>query len=364
MLVAAKVFMKRLVQREIDDLFREVFGAYRPELKEAATRVLLDHIDAGVVSPSAASSKGLCPSFLQQATAENQHDLIDALLDRGADVTYRDRALHTVAIDAASQCNIPLLERLRRAGLPLDGRGSSGGNALHAACRVRAHQLSDPKPHAITVKWLLDAGVSPLVRNVDGHYPLHIACISGLSASIADVCPEHRRKVLLEAPSGHEGMRPLHLAAIGSWQAQAARPGELSPLVARASCEALLRLGADVAACDWRERTAAHHAAASGNGPLSMFLVESGADPNAQDLEGLTPAHLAVKGDTDGACLLAWAKVGADFHRHDLHGRSPDALLSSNRHPHARLVRAYLASCAARTSMSDELRIPSAIRPL
>lgn len=60
---------------------------------------------------------------------------------------------------------------------------------------------------------------------------------------------------------------------------------------------------ANVSAADSKGRTALHFAASNDNEELVAFLLEHGADPNVQDLNGSTPLHLATM-TSKGICEL------------------------------------------------------------
>ncbi|GLH10405.1 Uncharacterized protein GBIM_15357, partial [Gryllus bimaculatus] len=79
----------------------------------------------------------------------------------------------------------------------------------------------------------------------------------------------------------------------------------------------LLKYGADVAKKDFWKRQALHYAASGGNIAITKLLLDSKADPNARDNEGVTPLMRAAKsGDAQSTELLL--ERGADVNLKDV----------------------------------------------
>ncbi|XP_022700198.1 tankyrase-1-like isoform X1 [Varroa jacobsoni] len=97
-----------------------------------------------------------------------------------------------------------------------------------------------------------------------------------------------------------------------------------------ARCEELLKNGARADACDSRRRTALHFAATIRGGvPLVNLLLRHGADPNAQDVAGNTPMHLAIC-IHNGPVIQELLNHGSDLTAVDRSGRNP-LQLATNR---------------------------------
>ena len=161
-------------------------------------------------------------------------------------------------------------------------------------------------------KCLLEIGADVNARNKDGGTTLHLACESGLAATIPSswsssalgsitvskykrydfTSPELVRFLLdagadVDARDG-DGRSPLHLAAV--------RPGAI------AVADLLIKAGAKVDAADARGQTPLHCAAGKGNQGWGMIelLLRSGANVAACDSNGRRPVMCmhpeAVKG--------------------------------------------------------------------
>jgi len=235
------------------------------------------------------------------------------------------------------------LQRLLRAGYPIDARSSDGVTALMIAASY---------DRADTLRFLLSAGGDPLAVDEDGKTALQLAAMFGASPRVLQVLLdaglpidgvdrsgrtplglaamadhiEPARYLLSQGgdPHGARGQRrtPLLLAAShgahmttlllgadpGGWA-----PDELrAPLIRAAAfdradtIEVLLEAGAPIDGQDDRTGGTALHAAAGANAWNAIrSLLDGGADPQVRDRKGQTPIELAREmGDTEAARLL------------------------------------------------------------
>ncbi len=212
------------------------------------------------------SKDGLTPLHFA-ATAGNV-EVIDKLVSAGVDLDVRDQdGLPPLAV-AVSRGRAEAASALLDAGATVSGvRRSSGSTLLHMA-------VSHPGNQSI-VERLLDAGLDPDARGFGGRTALHQTAASGL-VGIAQVLLDRGAKML---PDDY-GMTPTMVAVLSN-----PRP--------MAILDVLRRAGADLSARDNDGRTALHYTAITGKGEVAEWLLENGADPQAVDTKGRTPADMA-----------------------------------------------------------------------
>ena len=127
---------------------------------------------------------------------------------------------------------------------------------------------------------ILDIGTTPLLRAARGS---DLAAIERLAAKGA----------LLDLPQ-QAGITPL-MAAVGAGASPIDTRGKFrTEIESLATAEALLKAGAGIDVRDNSGRTALHYAAAAGYTDVAKALVEHGADVNAKDVDGVTPAEAAM----------------------------------------------------------------------
>ena len=127
---------------------------------------------------------------------------------------------------------------------------------------------------------ILDIGTTPLLRAARGS---DLAAIERLVAKGA----------LLDLPQ-QTGVTPL-MAAVGAGASPIDTRGKFrTELESLATAEALLKAGAGIDVRDNNGRTALHYAAAGGYTDVAKALVDHGADVNATDVDGVTPAEAAM----------------------------------------------------------------------
>jgi ankyrin repeat protein len=127
---------------------------------------------------------------------------------------------------------------------------------------------------------ILDIGTTPLLRAARGADLVAIERLVGKGA-------------LLDLPQ-QAGITPL-MAAVGAGASPIDTRGKFrTEPEALATAEALLAAGAGIDVRDANGRTALHYAAAAGYTDVAKLLVDRGADVNAKDVDGVTPAEAAL----------------------------------------------------------------------
>ncbi len=235
-------------------------------------------VDATVQSLQEYSSEwGDTP--LHTAAAAGHLQIVELLLDRGADVSAVNQmgatALHR-AIDHPE-----VVRTLLAHGADADATDERGRTPLSWLARY-------PQPEAIAL--LIDSGANPSAADHRGETPLHRAALWASTDAIE----------LLLAAGAEVNARanlqttPLHFAVRHDTPA---------------SVELLLSCSADVAAADEVGWTALHDVAARGKVEFAHLLLAAGADPDAADHYGSTPLHQAARhGHLQVAAALVAAK--------------------------------------------------------
>ena len=228
----------------------------------AAVTALLQKPDTNLDLVDHADGK----SALILAAERNDREMVDVLLQKGADPMVRDRRGGGTALLRAVDLGLfGVSETMLQHGVPIDCADDDGRNPLHSAS---LHGWGN------VVQLLLDHGAAINAQDVNGTTPLHDASHDGRH----DVC-----KILLDAGADparrdHSGKTPLHCTSMHGW----------SNLI-----RFLVEHGADINARDSNGSTPLHDASQHGRHEASRVLLLLGADPRQKDNFGMTPADLA-----------------------------------------------------------------------
>ncbi|CAI7618061.1 unnamed protein product [Penicillium pancosmium] len=243
----------------------------------ANTSSLPYHLTDTVRDPTAKGSMGLTAmldrtnddgsllfgqvSPLHWAVAGCHGDIVQQLLDRGADIHMEGLGTpHTALEAAADRGNGELIELLMNSG-------------AHAS--QRALNLAVSSAHTEAARILLGAGVNASLSDSSGLLPLNRAASLGHETIV---------RLLLEAGADTNsvdatGESALHLAASG---------GHSSVM------QLLIDAGASTTSLDERRMTPLHHASQGGNLRAVRLLLDHNISESHQDSKQLTALHSAA----------------------------------------------------------------------
>ena len=295
---------------------------------------------------------------LHYAARSGTPEMVGLLIDRGAEVRNVEEDGGTPLTDAAMGNPDPrvaelLLDRGARldfdgsvTGTPLQGAAAYNENPevalmllergadpwrLNAAGSTLLHNAAEGG-HTRLVESLLDLGFDVNARNDSNVIPLHNAAAGGNPEVVALLL---RRGSDIDAKGHWFGGTPLHVAV--SFLGMGYPKGTVVDVI-----DVLLQAGHLVDARDDQGRTPLHWAAeyegwddpelsqywaarwGEPTGPVEVmdFLLESGANPSAQDHNFLTPLHVAVDSEDLGRVRLLLDR-GADIHKSSQYGETP-----------------------------------------
>ena len=178
---------------------------------------------------------------LHCAVEENQVQMVQYLVNKGAKVDARDRQLRT---------------------------------PVHLACL---------KGYSNLVRYLVEQRADPFERDIQGRTCMHFSCCSASSNSFHEVIAIlSGASTDLVHMTDHAGRSPLHYAVFNTFS------GQIKMI------QQLLVLGANINAVDADRRTPLHYAAMEGKSTVIPLLVQNGAGPGLKDYEQQTPADLAT----------------------------------------------------------------------
>jgi len=209
--------------------------------------------------------------LLREAIRSEQCQVVELLLDVGADAGREDgdgkRAIHL----AAELDNVVALKLLNRSGTTLNAVDRNGSSALH---------ISLSCGHRNASLLLIEAGatVNRPRRYDSGETPMHAAARLGDSVIIAAAL---RRGAGRPDVQSSNGTTPLHVAA----RERHAGCAELMCSVARRGA---------VNVVDKNRLTPLHYAVNASALAVVRTLLQHGADPDAVDRDGLAPLHYAA----------------------------------------------------------------------
>jgi ankyrin repeat protein len=258
---------------------------------------------------------------LMWAVAERHPEVVQALIDRGAEVDARSKGGFTPLLFAAQQGDVDAAGILLAAGANVNEAAPNGMTPLLVASSSGQGVLS---------AFLLDKGADPNAADGRGYTALHYAAAGRNLLELAKALLAHGANPNPRLVKGDAGATPFYLAAaagnVNVMRALAA--GGADPLIPttdntnalmvaagvgrfesrtdaqnRSALEAVklaAELGSDVNAAGENQWTALHGAAYTGSDAILQFLVEKGARMDVMDAFGQTPLSIAEAVVTKG----------------------------------------------------------------
>lgn len=227
------------------------------------------------------------------------------LLAQGANPNSRDQALMTPVHTAAMRRQADVVEELIKFGADANVVNARGYTPLHIA----ATQEDLASIRALTGVRTIDVNA----RDPNFATPLHYVALKGN----AD-CTLHLLKT--EGCDVNAAMRngitPLHAAVYSGCV------GVVKHLLSAS--------GANANVYNIWRRTPLHFAALTVNPPAVLALLEAKADVNAQDADGCTPLHHAVKMKSEFITRVLAEQDGINLEAQDINGDTPLAVATRN----------------------------------
>eukprot|EP00164_Ancoracysta_twista_P001041 GFYU01001358.1.p1 GENE.GFYU01001358.1~~GFYU01001358.1.p1 ORF type:complete len:629 (+),score=96.86 GFYU01001358.1:183-2069(+) len=205
-------------------------------------------------------------------------DILQELVEEGADIFHRDELGHTALHWAALSCSKDVANYLLNLGMD--------ANVMNSNEYQTPLQWAVIKGHYPMVKLLISYGASPLLCDNQGCNALHCAA-------------QYGQTYLL-----HYLISPTHAAK---------RDG--GAVVSQ-------KTSLDLDAVDNKGHTAVHWAAYQGHFGSVRYLIEMGANPRAADVSGYTPLHWAVI-NNQSKMTEYLLKQGVNPFEKDAQGSSP-----------------------------------------
>jgi len=253
-------------------------------------------------------SSGLTP--LNLASYKGKTDIVEALLDMGADMNIGDNENSKPMHNAAVGGHIPVLELLLNRGADVNERDNNAVTPLLFACSYR--QLA-------AARFLLERGADIKAVNVNG-WPALLHAVVGGNVELVQLLLD--RKADVNQKTTDQGITPLFYAVLlgrddifrlliahGARINMKNNDGE-SPLfwAMNANCieeaKFLVEKGANVNDRNNGGTTPLHNVARRGTISMAQFLLDQGANINASDIHGWTPLTSASMANADIVKLL------------------------------------------------------------
>lgn len=262
----------------------------------AVAEVLLAN-KADVNAPSGTDAFRLRP--VQAAARDGRTDLLQMLIQNGADVNVTNSMGETALKFAVANNNISAVKLLLAAKASIDPRDFNGETPLHAAAA---------RGNVEMVSLLLKSGAAVDATNNNQATPLLLAVLGGYTESVRTLLqhkaePNHSGTVRL--PNGN---------MLNGWQADY--------LAMYNAKNDILKLLLDAGA-NAKTNYEIFDAISKNNSEAVQILLDHGVDPNAKDREGFTPLSSALKQNRSSRIVAALLEKGADPNKRDADGGTP-----------------------------------------
>ncbi|KAK7463981.1 hypothetical protein BaRGS_00038021 [Batillaria attramentaria] len=258
---------------------------------------------------------------LHFAAGYNRVAVVEYLLEHGADVHAKDKGGLVPLHNACSYGHFEVTELLIKHGACVNVADLWKFTPLHEAASKGKFEIC---------KLLLKHGADPNKKNRDGHTPLDL--VKEGDQDVADLL--RGDAALLEAAKKGNLARVQKLASSENINCRDTQGRNSTPLHLAAGynnvevAEFLLENGADVNAQDKGGLIPLHNASSYGHVDIAALLIKFNTCVNAQDRWGFTPLHEAAQKGRTQLCALLLAH-GADPTMKNQEGQTPLDLASA-----------------------------------
>ncbi|KAF4999305.1 hypothetical protein FGRMN_2533 [Fusarium graminum] len=270
---------------------------HHEELKETP-KFLKALLEAGA-DPKLADCDGKTPlhtfadSRLYHDGSLIRDEIIQILLDHGADIDARDCKGQTPLYGSMGKGDHGMAESLIEASASLGTRDNEGRTLLHQAVHSVSHIDFMNRSPIKTYQYLVDVGLSPLVADSKGNTLCHELVLAPHCTRVANIAREYlilfEKAGLKTDMPNHSGTTPLHLAC----QMRADGDYEVNTH-ARDAFDYLLESSADLNAADAQGLRAVHFAASTNEYTLER-LLRAGVDSFVTTHQGMNALHIASR---------------------------------------------------------------------
>lgn len=279
-----------------------MFIAIRRGLYSFAAKTLVEGSHAPIMKLEDRDANG--STYLHLAAYHGHVDCTKLLLDNGADVEATDFQLATPLFSARLATSKLLLER----GAHVDAMDKGGNTPLHHASGTNELESLE------RMELLISCGADVNCRDNDGDTPLHISSLFNYTDRVDLLIAKGSDA----SARSNDNNQPIHLAVGGPrYRWESFDPGKS---ISDDVIDLLLKNGADINAPGFHQRTPLHMAIR--NPMLLQYLLEKGADLEAEDDEKMTPLLHACVTNPPAQTFDILLKNGADIHRVDIVGRN------------------------------------------
>ena len=273
----------------------------------------------------------ICDSPLQAASINGHLEIVQTLLENGADINAQGGRYGNSLQAASLNGHYEVVRMLVENGADINAQGGRFGNALRAA--------SD-SGHDHVVQLLLEHGADIHAQGEDGRSALQAASTEGWEKVVqillergAEINTQgglqngnalqtasfegHYRVVQMLLEHGaatdlkdKQGRCPFHSACAGGYLT---------------TVKLVSSFTRDWTVIDGQGRNGLHHAAMNGSAPVVMWLLQEGFSPNEADQDGWTPLHWAAKnGSADTIQVLSDASAACTAE--SINGWTPESV--------------------------------------
>ncbi|KAK9703982.1 Poly(ADP-ribose) polymerase catalytic domain [Popillia japonica] len=292
----------------------------------------------------AAKSDGRHSTPLHFASGYNRVPVVEFLLQLGADVHAKDKGGLVPLHNACSYGHYEVTELLVKHGASVNVADLWKFTPLHEAAAKGKYEI---------VKLLLKHGADPSKKNRDGATPLDL--VRDGDQDVADLL--RGNAALLDAAKKGNLLRVQRLVTPDNINCRDAQGRNSTPLHLAAGynnvevAEFLLDHGADVNAQDKGGLIPLHNASSYGHLDIAALLIKFNTVVNATDKWGFTPLHEAAQKGRTQLCALLLAH-GADPFLKNQEGQVPMDLASADD------VR-----CLLQDAMASQQAVPTTAAP-